>query len=81
MSANSFLSMCILHCVPVYSFIIPSFPMHVNTNMNSLLTNYPSAGVRIPKGGRAKGQGKGKLKYRHDRLATDLLVPIVITEQ
>lgn len=54
--------------------------MHVNTNMNSL-TNYPSAEVRIPKGGRVKGQGKRKLKYRHDRLATDLLVPPVITEQ
>lgn len=55
--------------------------MKVNMNINSLLANYPSAGVRIPKGRKVKGQGKGKLMYSHGRLATEMLVPIVIPEQ
>lgn len=36
-------------CMPAYSLVIPSSPMNVNTNTNSLLANYPSAGVSIPK--------------------------------
>lgn len=46
-SKNTFLSMTVLHFVPVYSLTIPFSPMIVNTNINSLLANYPS----IHKGG------------------------------
>lgn len=44
-----FLSMYILYCVPIYSFVTPSFPMNVNSNINLLLANYLTTRVSIPK--------------------------------
>uniref|UniRef100_A0A2D4FSA6 Uncharacterized protein n=2 Tax=Micrurus TaxID=8634 RepID=A0A2D4FSA6_MICCO len=48
-SATTLLSICIPHCMPAYSFAIPSSPMNVNTNRNTLLGNYSRAEVSIPK--------------------------------
>lgn len=46
------LSICIHHCAPAYSLVIPLSPMNVNANINSHLANNPSTGVSIPKGGK-----------------------------
>lgn len=53
-SATTLLSMCISHCVPAYSLVVPSPPMNTNTNINSLLANYPSAGVEQMEGNKDK---------------------------
>lgn len=51
--------MCISHCVSAYCLAIPSSSTNVNTKINSLLANYPSTEISIPKGG-----GVGKKTYK-----------------
>lgn len=67
---HTFLLMYNSHCVPAYSFVIPSSPMNVNANINSVLANYSSNGVSIPREG---GNGYKISLFPHEMITVSLL--------